>query len=106
MEPALNVLVAGEDDYHLHFHFPYTAQQRPTRLGLQRFEPLWNEPLQIENGPRPGPIRQAVDLAFERRDAMAPSGVEPTVVWMRAHGYTVSVIGRKRDELHYDAVGY
>ncbi|MGP3951249.1 hypothetical protein [Streptomyces sp. 7N604] len=93
--PTLNILVAGDDGSHLHYQFPYDEQRldRPlTQRGLQGAAPIWHEPLLLENGPLPAPIRQAVDQAYERRDSMARSGLEPTLVWMRSHGYTVSVI--------------
>ncbi|MET8816128.1 hypothetical protein ABZW47_29515 [Streptomyces sp. NPDC004549] len=93
-DECLNVLAAGEDGEYLHVEFPYTSHPvaARTRTGLQGFRPQWRTPTQRRNGPLLRPIRRAVQQSFAQRESVAPSGLEATIVWMRAHGYTVSPI--------------
>lgn len=91
---ALNILIAGEDGQYLHVEFPYTSHPvaARTRTGLQGFRPQWHAPIQSTNSPLPRPIQRAVEQSFTQRAAIAPSGLEATMVWMEAHGYTVNLI--------------
>ncbi|MEU3640922.1 hypothetical protein AB0H23_32450 [Streptomyces albogriseolus] len=94
-DPTLNVLIAGEDGQYMHVEFPYSS--RPiggrTRTGLQGFRPQWHAPIQSTNTPVLGPIqRAAMEQSFAQRGAVAPSGLDATVVWMQGHGYTVNLI--------------
>ncbi|MFD7954281.1 hypothetical protein ACFV4X_12370 [Streptomyces ardesiacus] len=93
-DPALNVLVAGEDGQYMHVEFPYTSHPigGRTRTGLQGFRPLWRTPIQSTNTPVLGPVQRAMERSFTQRAAVAPSGPEATVVWMQGHGYTVNLI--------------
>ncbi|OEJ22980.1 hypothetical protein AR457_37890 [Streptomyces agglomeratus] len=93
-DECLNILVAGEDGEHLHAEFPYISHPlaAPTRTGLQGFRPQWLTPTQRTNSPLLRPIQRAVEQSFAQRAAVAPSGLEAATVWMRAHGYTVSLL--------------
>lgn len=93
-DECLNILVAGEDGQHMHFEFPYTSQPvaARTHTGLQGFRPQWRTPVQGTNNPLLRPIHQAVQQSFAQRPAPAASDLEATMVWMSAHGYTVSLL--------------
>lgn len=93
-EECLNILVAGEDGEHLHVEFPYTSLPiaARTRTGLQGFRPHWLPPIQRSNRLPLEPIQRAAELSFAQRGAIAPSGLDATMVWMQAHGYTVELI--------------
>ncbi|WP_246096328.1 hypothetical protein [Streptomyces botrytidirepellens] len=91
---ALNILIAGEDGEYMHVEFPYTSHPvaARNRTGLQGFRPQWRTPIQSTNNPLLRPIQRAVEQSFTQRAAIAPSGLEATIVWMEAHGYTVNLI--------------
>ncbi|MEV4872841.1 hypothetical protein [Streptomyces syringium] len=93
-DECLNILVAGEDGEYLHVEFPYTSHplSARTHTGLQGFRPQWRTPTQSRNSPLLRPIHRVVEQSFAQREAVAPSGLEATMVWMRAHGYTVDLI--------------
>ncbi|MGC5264073.1 hypothetical protein ACPXCO_23945 [Streptomyces cyaneofuscatus] len=93
-DEALNVLIAGEDGQYMHVEFPYTSHPVATRnrTGLQGFRPQWLTPLQRTNNPLIRPIQRAVEQSFIQREAVAPSGLDATMVWMEGHGYTVNLI--------------
>lgn len=93
-DTALNILIAGEDGQYMHVEFPYTAHPigGPTRTGLQGFRPQWHTPIRSTNTPVLGPIQRAMEQSFAHRAAVAPSGLDATVVWMQGHGYTVNLI--------------
>ncbi|MCX4826867.1 hypothetical protein OG883_45350 [Streptomyces sp. NBC_01142] len=93
-EEALNILIAGEDGQYMHVEFPYTPHPIATRnrTGLQGFRPQWLTPIQSTNNPLLSPIQRAVEQSFAQRAAIAPSGLDTTMVWMEGLGYTVNLI--------------
>ncbi|MCX4681442.1 hypothetical protein OG413_40300 [Streptomyces sp. NBC_01433] len=93
-EETLNILIAGEDGQYMHVEFPYASHPVATRnrTGLQGFRPQWLTPVQSTNDLLLTPIQRAVEQSFAQRSAIAPSGLDATMVWMEGLGYTVNLI--------------